>query len=669
MVTFITASALAITLLVVIPLLAHLLRRGGHEPVEFSLARLAKPSSKLATRKSRFDDRWLFALRALLIAALAVLGAAPLIRCERPTLARQHGASVALAIVLDDSASMRVRLRGSQNRFELARQTAAQLISDLREGDVVSLVFAGRPARLLVAATPQLRLARELCATARESDRSTDLAGAIELAENSLRNLPQVDRRIAVLSDLAEPIEKPHANLWLPLPQLAGPVQDCGVITANQRANQVEVTVACTTAASSKSRRLALAPAQGATQVALPAGQQLDQQKSLQTLVFGPIPSGLLLNAQLDGTDDNPHNDVAPVFAGISGTVVATLSDYTTARAATGGPPLVEQALSALESSLIVRPWSTLPEDARAYTDVSLLVLDDPNTFGPEVRSPLLDWLNRGGTAVAFLGPRAVSDQLGMSLSPFIEGPTSWSATPDMGLDTSTLKWLGTTAASWADIHARSRLEFEQAIPAGSAMRGRWRDERPALFETQVGRGTVWTVAVPVSPALSDIALRPAFLALLDRLINTARQRGLSPITLVGQPWKLDKQDQVTVTGPDTAPVLPSTPAALAQNENWYTPTLSGAYTFWRQGRRETRVAHVEAAEILEPSRSTLARDTQKAHDTPNSLEAAPYVAASIAALLLLELVAKSTVRWGRLAQNLRRLFRSSTRLATRTGH
>jgi Mg-chelatase subunit ChlD len=656
-VTFITASALAIALLVVVPLIAHLLRRGGHEALDFSLARLAQPKSNLATRRSHFDDRWLFTLRALLVAALALLGAAPLIRCDRPTLARQHGASVALAIVIDDSASMRAQIQGGNQRFQLAKQTAERLISELREGDAVSIVLAGRPARVLVGATPQLRLARQLCARIRESDRSTDLGGALELAENSLHNLPQVDHRIAVLSDLAEAVGKPHANLWIPLPQLAVPVQDCGVITANQRTNQVEVVVACASAPGAN-RKISLVGA-SAGAPALSITRQLEPAKALQTIVFSQVPSGQALRAKLDGTDDNSSNDDAPIFAGVSGTVVATLSDYTTARAATGGPPLVEQALSALGSQLILRPWSALPEDEHSYSDVSLLVLDDPSTFGPEVRTPLMSWLNRGGIAVAFLGARAVSDQLGTSLSPFVEGPTVWSATRDVGFDPSTLRWLGTIAESWTDIHARARVELEGALAAAMNVRGRWSDDRLAVLERQLGRGVAWTIGLPVSPALSDIALRPAFLAYFGKLIEAARQRGLSPITVAGRPWKLDKQDLVTVTGPDGAAVQPNTPSGFADRETWYTPTLSGMYAFRRNGTVEHRVAHVEPEEVLELPRPTLISDKLRGHATPSRLETSPYVVAAIAVILLLELLTKLPLSWGQTTVGLLRRIRA----------
>jgi len=647
-VSFVTVGALAIALLVFIPFIAHLLQRGGRAPVDFSLARLVKPTAKLATRKSRFDDRILFAVRALLLTTLALLGAAPLVRCNRPTLTRPRGASVALAIVLDDSASMRAHVKNGKARFELAKHTAVQLISQLHEGDVVTLVLAGQPARMLVGATPQLGLAEQLCTNVKESDRSTDLTGALDLAENSLRNLPQGDRRVAVLSDLGQKVDKVYANLWLPLPELATPVQDCGVVTASERTNQVEVTVACTNTGSNTSRKLSLVPAaaSGMRPLSLPITQRLESSRNVQTVVFKQVPTGLALTARLDDSDDNPSNDAAPVFGGVIGTVVATLSDYTTARPATGGPPLVEQALAAVGRQLIVRPWSALPEDEHSYSDVSLLILDDPSTFGPEVRAPLVNWLSRGGVAVAFLGARSVSDQLGVSLFPFLEGSAVWSPVDGLGFDPASLKWLGAIGTSWSDIHARARLEFEQAVPAAATVRGRWQDDRLAMFESQLGRGLTWTIGLPASTNISDLALRPALLALLDRVIETARHRGLSPITIVGHAWKTDAHDHFKVTGPEGAQVPAGTPAGVAGTETWYTPTLSGIYKFQLDGDVQLRIAHVEPDEIVEPPNSALITETQRSTSVPSLLELSPQIVASILALVLLELLARSGTAW-----------------------
>lgn len=499
--TFLTVGALGIALLVLVPTIAHLLQRGGRDAVGFPLVRLVLPVPKLSSRRGRLQDRLLFGLRGTLIVTLALLGAVPLIRCDHPVLTRQQGASVALAIILDDSGSMRAQLPDGAVRFDRAKLRASQIISQLHEGDLAALVLAGQPARLIAGATTQLRVVRELCLKAPASDRSTDLASAVDLAENSLRDLPQIDRRIVIFSDLSQPIPQTGVAHWIPDPELASPVHDCGIVSAIQRGSQVDVDIACSDVKSEPARQLSLTkskPAASKNAESQALVKPIVGGKTTQTIRFDSVPSDVEWVARLDGSDANPHNNMAPVFAGTVGTVVATLTDYTTARAATGGPPLVEQALSAFRGDLVLRPWTTLPDDERSYNEVSLLVLDDPPLYGPEVRAALRKWILRGGIAFAWLGPRAVSDTLGTSLSPFIEGSARWESTEVDGFDVSSLKWLGPTGASFSDLHASGRLLLDEALPTASTVRARWSDFRAALVEHPIGRGMVWTMGLPV---------------------------------------------------------------------------------------------------------------------------------------------------------------------------
>ena len=157
--SFLFTAALASLLLVVGPLVAHLLRRGRAPVQQFPPARLVPAASSVARSMARLEDRALFLLRALLIATLALLGAVPFVRCSRLSLERQGGASVAFAIVLDDSLSMRASLPNGRTRFERAREGALALLASARPGDAIAIVLAGRPARAALAPTMDLKVA------------------------------------------------------------------------------------------------------------------------------------------------------------------------------------------------------------------------------------------------------------------------------------------------------------------------------------------------------------------------------------------------------------------------------------------------------------------------------------------------------------------------------
>src|ERR1019366_8759802 len=202
-VTFLSTLALAVAVLVVAPYMAHRLRRRRAEEQPFPPARLVEPSAPKARRRSRLEDRALFATRAAAVLLLALLGATPFVRCSRLSLQRSGGASVAMAIVVDDSMSMRASA-GRTSRFERARDGARELLASAREGDAVALVLAGVPPRVALAPTSDLGAAKRAIETLSESDRATDLDGALALARGLVASLPQIDRRIVVLSDLAD---------------------------------------------------------------------------------------------------------------------------------------------------------------------------------------------------------------------------------------------------------------------------------------------------------------------------------------------------------------------------------------------------------------------------------------------------------------------------------
>ena len=171
---FVAWLALGIGVLVVAPYLAHRLRRKRADHRFFAAAHLVPPAPPRARRRSSLEDVALFSTRALAVLALALLGASPLVRCSRLSLQRSSGASVALAIVIDDSMSMRAKA-GNSSRFERARDAARELLASAREGDAVAIVMAGAPARVALAATTDLGAARALVDQMPPSDRATDL--------------------------------------------------------------------------------------------------------------------------------------------------------------------------------------------------------------------------------------------------------------------------------------------------------------------------------------------------------------------------------------------------------------------------------------------------------------------------------------------------------------
>lgn len=601
--SFLVLAALAVGAFVAAPFLAHLLRRGRAREQAFPPARLVPTARSAARQRARIEDRWLFALRAAQILVLAALGATPLVRCSRLSLARDTGASVALAVVVDDSLSMRSQLQGSGTRWDRGRRAASELVASARRGDAVAVVLAGRPARVALAPTTDLDAVRRTLAELAVSDRSTDLAGAVQIARGLLAELPQRDRQLVVLSDFAsEPLPEGRPAIWAPLPELATPVEDCGVAGAERRAGRIEARVVCSSARAAEGRKLEAFASDtlselSRTEPAL-ASAPLVVRGGVQVVSVGVPGEREVLGVRLTGADGLTRDDSASVARQPVSLSVGVYADPSRSSASTGGPTLIEQALSALGADLSVRPFAILPDDESELRPLAALVLDDPAGLSPEVRGALGSWLGRGGVALALLGPRAEQRELGSTLEPFAEGALPWEPTTVKGLDVRSLSWLGPEAQGFSELRPRARSRLEGSHLPGARVSARWADGPPFLFERELGRGVVLTAGLPSSPDQSDFALRPGYLALLDHLVALSRERAGQRRSAPGTSWRFLETARVSVTGPEGPLVARGSEGPPDRRQQLFTPELAGRYRVSSGEGAEERTVSIEVGEL-----------------------------------------------------------------------
>ncbi|MCA9599768.1 MAG: VWA domain-containing protein [Myxococcales bacterium] len=619
--SFVVWAALAIGVLVGAPIAAHLLRRSRADEREFPPAALVPAAQPVARQRRRLEDRLLLALRAAMIVALAVLGATPLVRCSRLSLTRQAGGSVALALVLDDSLSMRTRLPSGKTRWERALAGAHDLLNGTREGDAVAIVLAGAPARLALAATTDLEEAERALDDLAVSDRPTDLGAAVQLARSALEQLPHADHRVVVLSDFADdeiPDGKPP--IWAPLPELRGPSHDCGIVEADRRGRRVTLRIACSSAHAAKGRSVTVLATKAASVdggKAPKAGEELGSSKieakaGVQLVGVELGSAGVALDARLDGKDAIAEDDSAPVSAEGAALGIGVVADPSTATVLTGGATVLEQALSALGGDESVRPLTVLPDERAQLDPLAAVFIDDPGGIPAEARATLGDWVSRGGVAVALLGPRAESAQLGSTLEPFVRGAVHWEKTKAKGVESASVAWLGAPGESLSDLAPEGRALLEGIEPTGSKVVARWDDQKPFILETASGRGLILTVGLPVSVDQSDFALRPGFLALLEHAVEEATRRAGPRHSVAGATWLFPAKSTIQIRGP-RGPVEVREHGA----DSNATVALAGRYEVSVDGDVQERVVNVSEQEI-----------TARSHDPA---ELAPTVASGTA--------------------------------------
>ncbi len=640
---FLTTLGLAVVVFVVAPYLAHRLRKLQAQDVPFPPAHLVVPSPEKARRRSRLEDRALLAIRALAVVGLALLGATPFVRCSRLALQRSGGASVAIALVVDDSMSMRA-MDGGETRFERARRGARELLASMREGDAVAVVLAGAPARVALAATTDLSAARDAIASLAPADRSSDLDAAVSLARGLLGSLPQADRRIVVLSDMADG----HAGgppltgsgdtpLWAALPELAHDAPDCAVMRADRRGAHVRVAVACGPGKSAAGREVVVEDAAGAVLGHAPVAQSAGE-----VTVLLPSEDARPVRAVLRGSDAIAEDDAAPVVPEASRGAIAVVADATTEAVATGGAPIVEQALSSLKLDADVRPLPAMPDRVEDLDGALGVVLDDPSGLTPEQRHALGAYLDRGGVVLLALGPRAAAAPLGATLEPVLEHPIAWTETTQPGIAPSSATGaLADSAESLAQLAAPRRAVLAPEDAAGFEAMAKWSDGALFVGRRAVGRGEAWVVTLPFSVDASDLTLRPGFLSLLAAWAEQARGHAVPARSDVGTAWKFLGAHDVEATGP-AGEVVPSHDDGVAT----LTPALIGSYRVKVDGRTETRVAAPDERELdLRPRPAPTAAPGPEVGERRASVDASGEVALALLALMALEMAVRLWTR------------------------
>ena len=635
--SFLVAAALGVGLFVALPIAAHLLRRGRARERPFPPTALVPSARSVARERATLEDRLLLALRGLLIFCLAVIGATPLVRCSRLSLNRSAGASVAFSLVLDDSHSMRAS-DAEGPRFQHAVRAARELLASAREGDAIAIVLAGKPARLALAATTDLTRARRALDELVESDRSTDLEAAVGLARTSVASAPQHDKRVVLLSDLAGgALPEGQPALWAPVPSLATPVENCAICGAERHGRRIAAHVACTSPAAAAGRTLSLAGDKHEKPVPLAA------RGGIQELVLDLDPKLEHPELELSGGDALKSDDHAPLAAESAELGVLVTADVSNASAETGGPPVIEQALGALESNAAVHPIALLPDDPNEYRGNSLLLLDDPGGITPEARGALTTFVEQGGVAAAFLGPRVEQTPLGATLEPFVHGAVHWEKQKAPDLNAASFAWLGPEAAGLGDLNLAGRAGLSTTDLLGARVLATFADGQPFLTERALGRGALYTVALPTSVEHGNFPLRPAFLALLDHFLGQARTRHGAASSVAGSDWLFPQSAVVSVEGPGgvlhARDAVPSTGSA----QKTLTPTLAGRYTVHLDDKQEERVVTLDPSEITAlPQKVPNGDQGTRANASAGSVDATPELGWVLLALLSLELLVRA---------------------------
>ena len=645
--SFLTSLALLVGLLAAAPLAAQEMRRRRADVITLPTASLLVKTPPTVRRRSALEDRALLAVRVLSILLLALLGATPFVSCSHLALARKDGASVAMVLVVDDSMSMRARGADGKTRFDRAKSAALDLARAAEPGDSFAIVLAGSPARIALAPTTDLKAAESAIVALVASDRSTDLDAALSLASDLLSDARQIDKRAVLLSDLADAnvagpvLDVPESiSLWYPIADLESKlVPNCGIIAANRLADRVTVGVACSQEATA-ARQVRLI-AVGKTEP-IATAELLPGATSVTFDVASDLESEL--DAFLEGGDAIAEDDAAPVVPAASGMAIGVVSDAAATRVQTGGRPPVEQALTALELGSTVRSLTSAPEHEADLTPLAGLILDDPPGLTPEERGAIKKWVERGGLLLIGLGPRASTAPLGAGFGDLVPGVVRFTSGGPKGAKPQACAFFGESAEALTELAPRGRTSLEPDALEGAETLCLFSDDRPFLIKRPMGRGAVFVSLLPFDLETSDLPLRPAFLALLDRFVEAARGKGSSRDVSAGQAFAFPGAPEVagdlmTIGSKDPIRLLPNKVAGSVRVD----AARIGRYRFVIAGEPDVRFAHVAESELnLSPRLLAPRSKDASLGGEARKLDISAHLALALLGLLVIELAVRA---------------------------
>jgi hypothetical protein len=447
-----------------------------------------------------------------------------------------------------------------------------------------------------------------------------------------------------VLSDLADGHPEGPAlgadgpvPVWVALPELRGAAADCALMRADRSGSRVRVGVACGPGVTPAGRDIVVEDADGKElgRVGAPNGT------TGEAVVLLPSEDAAASRAHLLGGDAVVGDDFAPVLPEMSRGAIGVVADSADETVATGGAPIVEQALSALKLDVDVRPIPAFPDRAEELAGDLGVLLDDPPGLTPEQRHALGGFLDGGGVVLVALGPHAAAAPLGASLEPVLAHSVSWGETKSAGGDAaSAVGPLAEPARSLVDLGTTRRTILAPEDASAMDPLVKWTDGAPLVARRSIGRGEAWIVTLPFSVDESDLALRPAFLALLDAWVRVALERAAPKRSDVGTTWRFPGAHTVGASGP--AAVAVSHYEGVAR----IVPPLVGVYHISVDGKTETRVAAPVARELdFRPRPASPATSGEGLGERRAAVDVSGQVALALLALVAAEIALRA---WSR---------------------
>lgn len=594
-----------------VPIIIHLWNRRRFKKVVWAAMRFVQISVEKNKKRMDMEDLILLALRCLLLFLLALALARP---AWRDSAAGAFGlAKVTSVILLDNSGSMGMS-DGVETRFEQGRKAAEQIIDAMPAGSSVAIYLASDTAKpLLPEPTHDLNLARKVIREAQLSDRATEMFQPLEQAVETLKGRAAVQKEIYLITDGQNSGwgQLGDIQTLLTRAQNSGKKENLQthlVLVGRKEERNLgisDLSLASGLSPVNRPLRYEVAVANtGSTKVEnVKVSIQVDDGAVADSVVIPEVPPGQTRNASLFarletegwhavtakiGQDQLPFDDQRVLSVRGIKDLSALLIDGDPGdepreaetfflRHAMTPVPFAEKA------DYFIRPRVVTAADLSGirFDDYEVVVLANVSELTIAKAQLLERFVRRGGGLIVFPGPRTnptfYNERLvrELKLLPAIIGDTVGDETQDEKFVHFQSKnydhpivslWRNQTAGTIASARfykyfqlipppESESAEAENASNAPKVVL-RYDDGNPAMVEQVVGMGRVVQFASTCDIRWNDIAVRPAFVPLLHRVMAAITQHQDRDANLpVGQPYQ--RRMNAELIGQDVTVVNP----------------------------------------------------------------------------------------------------------------
>jgi hypothetical protein len=518
---------------VAIPILVHLVHRERSVAERFPSTMFLRREPYRAMARQQLRHLFLFAMRVLAIALLALAFSRPFFTQDvAAAAATPSGKDV--AIVLDRSASM-----GYGDRWARAQAAVERILSGLGADDRAALVVFDTRAAQTAALTGERDAVRRALTGERVSTRSTRYVPALQLAKRVLGEGGRANREVVLISDFQRSGWDLRDNQVLAGAETLTPVDVSGEDVTNMawRGVNVERDSAASSEAVRVIGRVANAgPARRGVRVTLAIGPRDVAEQRIDLPADGGATvtfAGLRVAAAANEARVVLHGDsYAP-----DDTLRLLLERPRRVSILLVEPPGVDRGLF-LREALALGAAPSFAVQQRTRTALTTADLVDPDVVllhdagwpeGP-VATRLRERVANGAGLVIALGDRAGPDAWSRAPRDILPLPVAAPSDRSGGRG-GTLGWIDRTHAALETFAASrsgdlSSARFVRYRPVADTLDGRvlarFDDGAAALVERSVGRGRVLTWGTGFGLEWSDFPRQPVFLPFVHELMRYA---------------------------------------------------------------------------------------------------------------------------------------------------